>query len=463
MNMWYLVLFLVLFVAGCPDRSISRDDPVQAGVHIKSIPVSADIDLLFVIDNSQSTRDKQALFARNYLNFVAALDRFPGGRPNLHIGVVTTTVDIGGQASSPCHPASDQDGLFQNASRDAQFACTPPTAERFLVDLAQPGGGRMTNYTGSLDQALSCISHAGDNGCGFEAPLEAIRRALDGSHAENEGFLRSGAFLAIVILTDEDDCSANPALFAQSSDVVGRDDFRCAQTAYRCDAPISPKAPGTYTGCRVRHDSFLNDPGDYAQFLSARKDPSRIAVALIAGDPTTSIATGPLPLPFRQDLALLPSCMTTIDRNLALGRPALRLVEFLGNFGDRDLFRTMYQNNYSQMIADIGTLLSNAISPCLEGELDTVDIDPANPGVQPDCTVSELRDPDTDAQVETQIPRCRMVAADQPDLAGASACWWVKPNPAACSTETQLELHVERVALPAPNTVVRVSCAIAPR
>ncbi len=425
----------------------------------KSIPVTADIDILFVIDNSQSTRDKQTVFARNYLNFVAALDRFPTGRPNLHLGVVTSTVDIGEQGSGSCHPVSDQNGLLQNASRDPSYTCAPPTADRFLVDTATSGGGRMVNYSGALDQALSCMSHAGDNGCGFEAPLEAIKRALDHSHRENDGFVRSGAFLAVVILTDEDDCSAAPSLFAQPSRQVGGDDFRCAQTGYLCDTPILPNAPGSYTQCRVRHGGFLNDPSSYAQFLSTIKDPSRIAVAVIAGDPSANIRTGPLTMPFHQDMALLPACMATIDGNLAIGRPALRLAEFLGNFGDRGLFRTVCQADYSQVVADIGTLLATAISPCLEGELDTADGDPANPGLQPDCSVSELRDPDTDAQIETQIPRCAMIADDQPDLAGRRPCWWVAPNPVACSTETQLELHVERSALPAPNSVVRVSCA----
>jgi hypothetical protein len=127
------------------------------------------------------------------------------------------------------------------------------------------------------------------------------------------------------------------------------------------------------------------------------------------------------------------------------------------------LFRTVCQDDYSQVVADIGTLLFNAISPCLEGELDTRDTDAGNPGLQPDCAVSELRDPDTDAQIETLIPRCRMLADDRPDLAGARVCWWVKSAPAACSTETHLELHVERSAVPASNTVVRVSCAATSR
>ncbi len=464
-----VVLGLALFALGCPDRSIARVDPVASGAYIKDIPVSSDIDLLFVIDNSVSTRDKQTIFASNFANFVSALQHFPGGFPNVHIGVVTSTVDVGVDSFGPaCHPVSGQNGVLQAAPLDSMATCKPATIERFLVDVAQADGTRMRNYTGALSDALSCISQVGEGGCGFEAPLEAMKRALDGSHGENAGFVRPGAFLAVVILTDEDDCSGKPALWTQSTQIVGKDDFRCVDTAYQCDASISPSAPGTYTRCKVRHDGLLVDPAAYVQFLLGLKGPSRVAVAVIAGDPTTSISTGPLTIasgpsmtPITEALALQPSCSTMLAGTVAIGRPALRLADFLGNFGDRGLFRTVCQSDYTQALEDIGMLLFRAVSPCLEGKLDTRDTDAGNPGLQPDCKLSELQDPDTDAQVETQIPPCPMLAVDQPDPAGARACWWVKSNPAACSTETQLEVHIERTALPPPNTTVRVACAIA--
>lgn len=458
--MKHLVAWLALLAAGCPDRSIASVTLVPVAVFTKDIPVSADVDILFVIDDSASTRDKQAIFAQNYPRFVAALDGFPSGRPNMHIGVVSSSVDIGVDGfGAQCSPASGDNGALHDASRDPMFACAPPTAERFLIDVARPDGSRQTNYEGTLDEALSCISHVGDAGCGFEAPLEAMKRALDGSRPENAGFLRPGAFLAVVILTDEDDCSAKPALFRQSTDTVGNDDLRCALGAYRCDQAISPSAPGTYTGCTVRHGELLDDPAGYAQFLSGIAGPSGVAIALIAGDPTTDITIGPLTAPFMQRLAVQPTCTATINGELAIARPPLRLDELLGSFGDRGLFRTVCQGDYSAALTDIGELLFDAISPCLEGALDTRDTDAENPGLQPDCTVSDLAgDPGT--QVETLIPRCRMLSEDHPDLASGRTCWWVAPSAGACATETGLELRVERSAPPAPNSKVRVSCAL---
>jgi hypothetical protein len=452
-----LVVWLVALATGCPDRPIAEQIPVQNTVFEKRIPVSADLDILFVIDDSQSTHDKQALFAQNDKNFVDRLESFPT-RPNLHIGVVTTSIDLGEGApgGAACHPASATDGRLQNASRDASLVCSP-TSDRFLSDIINPDGTHQVNYRGTLDEALSCISHVGETGCGFEAPLEAMRRALDGSHHENDGFLRQGAFLAIVMLTDEDDCSADPRLYAGSAG--GPEDFRCTQAAYRCDHAISASAPGTYAGCEVRRDTLLTDPDAYATFLAGLEGPPGIAVALIAGDPTPAIETGALSFPgHTQALALEPSCRATILGNAAIARPAIRLDEFRKRFGDHGLFSTVCQSDYTQAVDDIGTLLFNAINPCLEGTLDERDIDDTKPGLQLDCSVTEVADAYTPAPVEHVMRRCAMLDDDHADPGDGSACWWVKRNP-SCATATQLELEIERATAPAAGTVVQVSCA----
>ncbi len=215
--------------------------------------------------------------------------------------------------------------------------CTPPK-DRFISDvLGSDGVSRTTNYgaTGSqgdteaaLGSSFQCIAELGDSGCGFEAPLEAIHRALDGSRAENDGFLRPGAFLAIVILTDEDDCSLkDTSLFdltpAQlGGDAAGSSDFRCQPMfAYACDQPISGSVGGTYTNCRVRTDTYLQDPAFYSTFLAGIKDPAETIVALVAGgdaagNPVTApatISTGRQQIgDTTQDLALQQSCQAMI-------------------------------------------------------------------------------------------------------------------------------------------------------
>jgi hypothetical protein len=482
MRAWQLGL-LVPFVTGCPDRSIDNIPPTQTGVVVKKIPVSADIDLLLVIDNSTSTLDKQTVFAQNFPRFVQALDGFPMGRPNLHIGVINTTVDIQtsgwaqGNVGCPTPDARDN-GLLQNAPR--VVGCVPPNGQ-FLADVRNPDGSRSVNYAGTLEQALSCIAQVGASGCGFEAELEAMKRALDGSRPENAGFIRNGAFLGIIFLTDEDDASVKDSkVFTLAADTVGGiSDFRVQPLfSYQCSTAISATRGGTYSHCTPRTDSYLRDPHDYSQFLTTVKDPSQIVVAAIAAPPpgvvtndsppqtasAPDISTGPLMLNGRtQDLALLPSCSATVNGNPAIGRPAVRLASFVGDFADRGRFYTVCQSDYSAALTDIGNTLFNAISPCLEGAIDPRDADPSNPGTQLQCTVTDVQIDDRTGATGALIPACAMQDATTPMAGGARPCWWADRRPAACpAPDTGFELELVRAQPPAPGTAVEVECALVP-
>src|SRR5450432_303677 len=467
----------LLLLAACPDRTLSKVDPQQQGALVKHIPVSADIDVLFVIDNSASTIDKQTIFAQNFPKFVAALDAFPTGRPNLHVAVIDTTVDIATPGTIGCpSPDPGDNGVFQNTARVA--GCTPPNG-RFISDIKAADGTRVTNYTGTLDQALSCIAQVGATGCGFEAPLEAMKRALDSSRVENAGFIRNGAYLAIIFLTDEDDASVkDTGVFAlPDGDVGGHNDYRVQPLfAYKCDQALSSTTGGTYTNCSPRFDSYLQDPGIYSQFLSSVKDPAQIVVAAIAGPPpglstndsppqmasSPNVTIGPLTLGGNtQPLALQPSCSATINGNAAIARPAVRLASFMSNFGDRGRFYSVCQGDYSAALTDIGQTLFNAISPCLEGAVDPADADPANPGIQLQCTVTDVVTSDTSGETSMAMPACQMQDATTPVPGGARPCWWIDKNATACpAPDTGYEMNFVRTAPPALGTVVDVECAV---
>ncbi len=480
-------------LTACPDRTISKVTPEQDGAFTKDIPLSADIDILFVIDDSASTSDKQTVFAQNFPMFVAALDNFPGvGRPNLHIGVVTSSVDIGvsgfANGQEGCaHPDTLHDGRLQNTQGIGAMSGCPVPNGRYIVDVAQgagmprlinypPGGG---NPDTNLAPTFSCIAQVGATGCGFEAQLNGMKRALDNSKPENAGFIRPGAFLAVVILTDEDDCSTKDgtdgtALFNLPAAQAGPEDFRCQpEFAYKCDTTISPTTAATYTNCTVRTDSFLEDPNSFAGFLGTIKDPNQIVVALIAGDPIYSIptalppgtiVTGPLTQSGQtQALALEPSCSTTLSNGaMAIGRPSIRLNDFLANFGDHGLFQTVCQTDYSMALTAIGNLLFKAVSPCLEGDINTKDADPSNPGTQLDCTVSDVQNLDTAMQTSSQLTACKMLSEGMPDPASPTPCWYTKSNP-SCMTPSNLEIDFVRgSATPAIGTNTQVACATAP-
>jgi hypothetical protein len=456
------VLALLVPLAACPDRTVAALDPQPSGQIEKVIPTSTDIDILFVIDDSRSTLDKQKVFAANFTNFVSALDAFPGGRPNVHIGVVSTSVDLGATSidwGAGCPHPSPLDGRLQNTARVA--GCTPPNGH-WIEDVANgPDGTRTTNYTGALDQELACIATLGDDGCGFEAPLAAVERALDGSRPENAGFLRPGAYLAVIILTDEDDASAkDDALFSLDPATYRMDDFRAQPMfAYQCDQPIVATGPGTYTNCRTRTDSYLQTPQYFHDFLSTLKQPGQVVVAVLGGPPTKDIATGAItdpPATFTQDLALLKSCDATINGKYAIGRPGIRLDDFVQSFGDHGLYDTICQPDYSGTLQKIGALLLASVSPCLDGSVDPTDIDPA-PGTQLDCTVSNVTGLGTPQQQETIIPRCAMTDATTP-APSTSACYWIDPDNVTCPSPSSGLAVRFQPAPPSGDMVVR--CAL---
>src|SRR5215813_3716812 len=96
-----LAALAVGVLAGCPDRSIDKVDPLQGRVEAKDIPVNInrDIDLLFLIDDSPSMADKQANLADSFPKFIQLLSSLPGGLPSVHIGVATS--DMGAQGPPP--------------------------------------------------------------------------------------------------------------------------------------------------------------------------------------------------------------------------------------------------------------------------------------------------------------------------------------------------------------------------
>lgn len=462
-----------LLMLGLLAFSCTHDHTVLVGAGSttvnKEVITSPNLDVLFVIDNSASTADKQTVFAENFPAFVAAFDQFPGGRPNLHIGVVDSTVDQGSAVPGCPSPNMFDDGRLQNTVRLASTnfgsgsaedeLCSPPTG-LFIEDVANPDGTRSTNYSGTLEHALACIAPVGANGCGLEGQLQSIVRALNGQNPENAGFLRPDADLAIVILTDEDDCSiVDPALLATPP----TSDFVCQPlVAYDCDQPIVD-SPGsaTYTNCHPHPGGYLLDIDATYQALAKIKDPSQVSVSLVAGDPESTIMTGALSLNEGvQDPALLPSCSATINNDFAIGRPGIRLKAFADHYAPRSSFATVCQSDYTQaLIAAEGTMSSMMTTPCLDGAVDENDTDPTNPGVQPACTVVDQLNFGTPSESDLALPACPMIGATLPDPNGPRPCWWAATDESCTPVGSELAMHIERNTPPPAGTVVSESCA----
>jgi hypothetical protein len=184
------------------------------------------------------------------------------------------------------------------------------------------------------------------------------------------------------------------------------------------------------------------------------KDPSRIALAVIAGDPTTTIQIGPITTPFQQVLALEPSCQTTIDGHLAIARPGIRLADLVSRFGERGRFLSVCQPDYAAALDSIGELASRLVGPCIAGPIDATDTDLANPGVQPACTVTS-----PGGEVTIPLPACAMADATTPDPNSAVPCAYFVADATCTGTPTGLALRTAGIA---PTATLDLACAPAP-
>ncbi len=181
-------------------------------------------------------------------SFAAALEALPGGLPDLHVAVVSSDMGAPGDSvgSIGCTVFGDE-GQFQAAPRGD---CTATGLNPGAMFISNSGG--VANYTGELSDVLTCIAALGSNGCGFEHQLASVARALgaDGlpPPAANAGFLRDDAELAIILLSNEDDCSAPPNTtlyslngFQQSQEnpLGPIANYRCNRYGHLCKDPLS--------------------------------------------------------------------------------------------------------------------------------------------------------------------------------------------------------------------------------
>lgn len=305
-----------------------------AQVRVESVLAPPPVDVLFVIDNSDSMLEAQVSLAQSFPRFMAVLDGTPQGRPDVHVGVVSADVGIAPFGAEHCDGAGD-DGVLQNSPR-LQHCATPVEGARFIEDVTDALGGRRTNYDGDIADVFACVSRLGNDGCAMQQPLEAMLRALGPPNVANAGFLRPDAILAVIFLANEDDCSAyNPDLFDTDarrdhpdSDLGPFATYRCTEAGVACDGlAVLPRSAGEYVQCRSRQDSpYLRDPREVAAWLASLKGGAQhVIVAVIAGNPapfTVSVAES-------TGVRLDASC----SGSAGLADPGVRLAAFAAEFG----------------------------------------------------------------------------------------------------------------------------------
>jgi hypothetical protein len=160
------------------------------------------MDILFVVDDSYSMLEEQENLGENFPAFAQVLmdylvdDDLP---LDFRVAVTTTGRDVAWtEVTPPIGPIPETRLPYSELGDDGAMRMACGMGHRW-IERDDP----------DMVDTFACVADVGTDGPGWEMPLYASELALSPpmSNGMNAGFLRDDALLAIVYLTDEDDCS----------------------------------------------------------------------------------------------------------------------------------------------------------------------------------------------------------------------------------------------------------------
>lgn len=172
-----ILSILLAALAGCAGCDSVPPDALEDCDTSLVFPGAVKTDILFVIDDSGSMGDEQTLLQNGLDSFIQTLSSSTVSN-QFQIGVTTTSV--------------------------ANYAGTTVPPDGDLV------GPILVSSSATLVADFRAQVAVGISGSPREQPFAAARKAIEKSAfvgSPNYGLLRPGARLAVVFLTDEDDCS----------------------------------------------------------------------------------------------------------------------------------------------------------------------------------------------------------------------------------------------------------------
>jgi hypothetical protein len=307
----------------------------------------------------------------------------------------------------------------------------------------------------TLTTAFSQIADVGTGGCGFEQHLGAMEAALE--TPANGDFLRPDAHLAVIVLADEDDCTAfNPQFFGPASGALGPvDSFRCFEFGGECDEDADPRATGPRTNCRPRDPSpYLRAPRELAEYLHALKpSDGDVIVATIMGD-TAPVIVGTRNVNGVDQPTLVESCTYDNPDPLAddqTADPGIRLADFVDRFGTNGLETTICDADLSDALSQVGQLVAiNLDDSCIRSVLQ--DMIPSTPELDYECSVSMVNGPDSADHFDIVLPECTPSTTE--------TCWALVPEARCDMYPTGLALAIEHAETAPATARIVASCAV---
>lgn len=327
--------------SGTPD---APDDGTAEDVHGDDggTTTAGKLDLLFVIDDSGGMAEAQQMLTAAFPLLLDALfhpPENPSGDPeyppveDLHVGVISSDMGAGGFDVSTC--GRSDDGRLQHASAPGLPGCA--ASYPAFLSVTTPGASTAHDF--------ECIATLGTSGCGFEQPLGSMRKALTVHMAPggaDAAFLRADAGLAVVVVSTENDCSADDT------------------------SVYDPAGP---TPIQTRCYDLVDRLTPIARFASALEgaEPTgRLAVAFVVGTPpslATCNTTGDRIAPCLDDATMQeqinPSTgqiQTVCESGALKATPGVRFVGLAAELGSRAVVRSICDPRYETFFASFAEL-----------------------------------------------------------------------------------------------------------
>jgi len=276
---------LLLFgILSCDQKDLDDSGPTKtqesdggSGDEAENYDDFDKVDILVVVDNSKSMEEEQLRLSDAAGHLVDSLIDPPGewnvdSVKDIRFAVVTTDmgmdVDEDFSGCDSTLPGGDK-GEFQTSSNGD--GCADSYPDWMETSSENQNEDTMADYCG-------CMVQVGTEGCGFELQLYAAAYALQ--RTDQKDFLRgTSALLAVIIISDESDCSARP----------GSDFWKHPE--------MTTTSPDINTYCAQYQDDLI-PVKDLADIIKKKGDengkmiPGSVLFAAIAGVPMVDACQG---------------------------------------------------------------------------------------------------------------------------------------------------------------------------
>ena len=416
-----------LAAMGCMQRKLAPLQPCLIATVADRIETQRidKVDLLFMVDNSESMREEQAALRREFPALIRVLttgDRDNDGKQDfapatdLHLAVVSSNLGLPdlGTLVPRCEGFGD-DGKFNSMPGQGLSGCES-TYPAFLSYRA------LVDAPAKIANDFACIATLGTDGCGYEHQLEATLKALwpsakanpatdpmfltdengfgglgQGDQA-NRGFIRSPeeglSVVAVVVVSDEDDCSAwTDEIFVPRDYLPDGSPYRSQDENQRCflnkDKLYEPSRYVKYLrALRPGHEELVVFAGIVGVPPDLVDSNALSKVDLKRADQRDAFYRGILADPRMQE-ALVPSSDGRMPATLrpscgdpsALGQqagvagqgkayPPIRIVNVAQGFGENGIVQSICQSDFTPAMQAIIDLIAKHLGGvCLPAPL----------------------------------------------------------------------------------------------